>query len=458
MAKFSRYILIGASALVLAACDQANFSILKSLTATSIATDSADESFAEQYSTSELDALIKNSTPEVDFNAGFKKAMLQAVDQHPAVLAAKKRVDASKESLLSTKSDGETRISTTVLGGAEDITDRTVGIAAILTAERTLYDGGILNARIDSDTFKVQAAEQFYLATRDDRALSLARAWIDLELYQSLTNLINSRLAVLDPLLEQLENVANSGVGDVSQVAAAQRIVSSILFAETNVTESYRQAELSFINGFGGLPVKTRYDASWVSSGLPTSSNMKLAESSPSMLAKFWEYRASEASVVAIRARDDFNIGLQLKVQRPFGGSDVGSDESVGVALTKAFYRGNQLESKVKSAEALAHALAAEVAARYRSGELALLGARQMIISMDKAIGLARSNAKSSREEIEYLRKQLIIGGSTLESVLSAEARLYDAESKEIGFIAERLRAEASILAISGNFSRALGL
>ena len=37
-------------------------------------------------------------------------------------------------------------------------------------------------------------------------------------------------------------------------------------------------------------------------------------------------------------------------------------------------------------------------------------------------------------EEISYLRQQLVIGGSTLDSVLTAEAHLYDAEAKEINF------------------------
>jgi hypothetical protein len=35
---------------------------------------------------------------------------------------------------------------------------------------------------------------------------------------------------------------------------------------------------------------------------------------------------------------------------------------------------------------------------------------------------------------------------------LSAEARLYEAESKEIEFIAKRRKAEATIVAISGYF------
>jgi hypothetical protein len=45
-----------------------------------------------------------------------------------------------------------------------------------------------------------------------------------------------------------------------------------------------------------------------------------------------------------------------------------------------------------------------------------------------------------------------------LDAVLSAEARLYDAESKEISFVAERRKAEISILGITGKLSELLGV
>ena len=70
----------------------------------------------------------------------------------------------------------------------------------------------------------------------------------------------------------------------------------------------------------------------------------------------------------------------------------------------------------------------------------------QTVVSMDKAIELARQNAANAKEEIVYLRQQLIIGQSTPDSVLSAEARLYDNESGELNFIANRRNAELIIL------------
>ncbi len=39
---------------------------------------------------------------------------------------------------------------------------------------------------------------------------------------------IDKRLSVLDPLIDQLEKVAEAGIGDVSKVTAAQRTVSAI--------------------------------------------------------------------------------------------------------------------------------------------------------------------------------------------------------------------------------------
>ncbi len=457
MVRFLRYSFMALTTLVLMACEQANSSFLKNLTGASKVTTNEDESTGELKPVLDLGAMIEGSRSRVDVDAGFKRALLQALDHDPAVLAAKGEAAVTRASLRVTETGFDTQIKATVLGGIEDVTDETAGVAAILTANRLLYDGGMLDAKIDAEASLVKAADQAYVTMRGQRALELAVAWIELERYQSLELLINSRLAVLDPLLIQLERVASSGVGDVSQIASARRIVSSILVAKTSVSEKYQQARISFVNGFGRLPSSARYEASWVSSRLPVSSSArKLAENSPGLLAQYWAYRAAEASVLAIKAKNDFSIGLNVKLQQPFGGSGADSAESVGLVLTKEFYRGDQLISQVERAEAVARLKAAKVFSTYRKSELAILAARQMVKSMEKAINLARNNADSSREETEYLKKQLIIGGSTLESVLSAEARLYDAESKEIGFKAERQRAQATIIALTGDFSEAL--
>ena len=458
MRNFLRCSFLGFMSMLLAACDQSGLAALKSSLPMSIISNSGAESSESPRQILELVDLIDTSAVKVDVEAGFSQAMGRALSQDPAVISAKNQLEGSKANLRMTESARDTQISATVLGGVEDITDETAGVAAILTANRMLYDGGKLNAKIDADLFNAKAAEQAYLAMRSERAMRLAYSWIELERYQGLEVLINTRLAVLDPLLVQLERVVSAGVGDVSQVAAAQRVVSMILVAEADVSGKYQQAKIAFVNGFGQLPVEARYDASMVSKGVSSSTSKKLLGNSPGLMTKYWAYRAAEASVVAVKAQNDFNIDLKVKFQRPFGGSDANSDESIGFALTKNLYQGDQLESQIKRAVDTARAKSAEILTVYQDGEMALLAAREMIKTMDRAIEIARRNAKSSREEIKYLKKQLVIGGSTLESVLSAEAQLYDAESKEISFIAERRKAEVKIVALTGVFTRILGL
>ena len=76
---------------------------------------------------------------------------------------------------------------------------------------------------------------------------------------------------------------------------------------------------------------------------------------------------------------------------------------------------------------------------------------------MDKAILTARENARLTSDEIVHLRQQLIIGGSTLDSVLSAEARLYEAESKEIILLTEKYKSQVLVVSSLGLLSKAIG-
>lgn len=456
MRQFYRYVLLGVLTFLLTACEKGQFSLLNNLVPEKIAAVYPNENQDDLNPVLDLDALIEMSRVEVNVDAGFTKAMAQALDQDAAVLASKNQAAASRANLRSTEASKDTKFNATVLGGIEDISDETAGVAAILTANRMLYDGGLLDAKISADAFALKAAEQIYLTVRAERGLKLAYSWIELERYQGLKDLIISRMAVLDPLLVQLESVAKAGLGDVSQIASAQRTVSMIIVAETDVLEKYEQASIAFINGFGRLPVDVKYDAEWVSNSIPTSSTKSLVENSPALLAKYWSYKSAQASVVATEAQGDFNIGFKAQLQRPFGGSGKGSDENIGFVIAKNLYQGDQLTSQVVRASEAVRVRAAEVFAMYQEGEQMILSSRQMIKSINKAIDLARSNADRSREEIDYLRKQLIIGGSTLQSVLAAEARLYDAESKVIGFIAERRKAEVTIMAMTGYLSQAL--
>ena len=173
--------------------------------------------------------------------------------------------------------------------------------------------------------------------------------------------------------------------------------------------------------------------------------------------AQYASYRSSLAQVKALRAKDGFDVGFEARAMRPFAGSEYDSDESIGLVGRKTLFNGGMLASEIKKAEAVAEARLAQIKATFRTGSRSVEAAMQNIDSMEKAILIARENAKLTSDEIVHLRQQLIIGGSTLDSVLSAEARLCEAESKEIKFLTEKYKSQVLIASSLGLLSAALG-
>ena len=460
MASARGYLLIASSIFALAGCQGVQLPDMKTINPLqSLTTKAGDEATGNAPATTALPSLadmIGTAGAKVNVDVGFKAATSVAINNDPQVIAAANELEARRASVRLAASGKDFNFDATVLGGIEDVTDETAGVAAILKASRVMFDGGQLDATLEAEEFAVKAAEAALEAAKNERGGRLVQAWIELERYRALQGLIDSRLSVLEPLLLQLEKVAESGLGDISQVASAQRTVSAIRVTQTDVTEKLAQAEVAFKNGFGTLPSSASYNANLISKAVPKGDVKKLAETAPALLTAYYGYRSAEANVAAVKTLENFNVAFEAKVQRPFADSTYDSDESVGLVLTKKFYRGDQLNARIENAEAAAAAQADRVRSTYRDGEQAINSARKMIKSIDKATQLALQNAQITRDEIDYLRKQLIIGGSTLESVLSAEAQLFDAEAKEIALIAERRKAEVTILSVTGNLGSAL--
>lgn len=406
----------------------------------------------------ELDKLIETPKPTWSSGDSFALSVKKAVLSDPNIIGAKEELAAQLSDIRITKTQADFQVSGTLYGGIEDISDETAGVALVLSASRSLYDGGQLDAKIVADTYSAESAKYALVAQMNKRSYDLAAIWIELERYELLNERIENRLAILDPLIEQLEKVAEAGVGDASKVAAAQRTVSTIKVTQTDVRENLEIARVNFINAFGGLPLNTSYDESFIKDLLPAEMTIRMIKETPAILADFSAYKAAEANLSAIKAQDAYNVGFETRLTRPFGGSDYDSDESVGLVVRKTLAQKKKMSAEIEKAEALIKSSLARLKNTMREGERAIKNAQQTIRSMDIAIELARESAEVTSNEIVFLRRQLIIGQSTLDNVLSAEARFYDAETKEINFESDKRKAEVLILSSLGIISRAVGI
>ncbi len=416
---------------------------------------SDDDHVASKLSISDI---LEGPIAKGELSKDFPTAMRSVLDEDPLILSRLRTAEARLASVDLSRAQKEFQVAGTIYGGIEDVTDETTGVAFSLSATRIISDGGILDATIRAKVFSAESALQDFRVTQEDRAYALGSIWIELEKYQALKNLIDSRLDVLDPLIEQLEQVADAGLGDVSSVAAAQRTVATIKLSAANISEGLAQAELNYINAFGSLPSNLPYDAGYISENVPNTVSEEMVRKAPMILSKYATYQATLENVLAAHAKDKFNIGFEARAMRPFAGSEYDSDESIGLVARKTLFSGGIYELEIKEAEALVNDSTEQIRAAYREGERVIRTAQQNITAMDRAIKLSRNNSEVTKDEITYLRQQLIIGGSTLDSVLSAEARLYEAENKETSFIAERRRSELLIMATLGLLGNLLDL
>lgn len=404
-----------------------------------------------------MEDILEGSLGNKNEGSDFVSAVQYALDNDPLIISKRRDAEARLATVESKEAQKAIQVRTTLYGGIEDITDNTKGLAVSLSASRLVFDGGELDSQIDASFFVAEAAKMELMAALDKRAYELCLIWLELDKFQTLKTQIDQRLTVLDPLIIQLEQVAKAGIGDVSKVTAAQRTVASIRVEQTNIAESFAQAQLEFTNAFGLFDKKVAFDHNFIAKLLPKKIDYEMVQGSPLLLSKYARYQSRVSSLKALRAKDAFSVGFEVQAMRPFAGSGKDSDESIGLVGRKTLFNGGMLESDIRREEALVQASSAEIRAAFREGMRSVRTAEQNIESMDKSILRARENAKLTSDEIAYLRKQLVIGSSTLDSVLSAEARLYDAESKEIQFLTDKYKSELLIVSSLGLLGTAFG-
>ena len=157
----------------------------------------------------------------------FLSTIKYALNTDPEIAAKQREIEAKIASVRVAEAQKDFQIGTILYGGIEDVTD-TKGLAVAINASRPVFDGGELDSQIASSLFEVEASKMDLAATIDRRANELIQKWLEFEKYQSLQAQIDERLLVLDPLIDQLEKVAEAGIGDVSRVTAARRTVSRL--------------------------------------------------------------------------------------------------------------------------------------------------------------------------------------------------------------------------------------
>ena len=291
----------------------------------------------------ELKDAYSSSIASAEAYPDFITMIRAGVNRDPYIRSLKDELQGSAANVDVIKAQKEFQVSGKILGGFEDLTENTRGVAIVLNAQKLLFDGGKVDAEVLSATLMSSSASHALTARMNEKAKELSSLWVNLDKFQNLNKKVDSRLQVLGPLIVQLEQVASAGIGDVSQVAAAQRTVSMIRLTETDVNERLEHAKLDFINAFGMLPEGLTFDELLISKLVPPVITEEMALKAPAIKASYDSYLASEAKLQSLLAKDKFTIGLEASTTTPSSGSSRDSDESIGLVISKTLFNGGFL-------------------------------------------------------------------------------------------------------------------
>ena len=131
-----------------------------------------------------LTDLLDGSLPAKNAGNDFLGIFESALSDDHIILSRRNVLNSKVAAVGSSEALKDFNVTGSVLGGIEDLTDNTKGVAVLVNASRLLYDGGALESQIDANRLYADAARLDLMATIDERALRLGEIWLELEKYE----------------------------------------------------------------------------------------------------------------------------------------------------------------------------------------------------------------------------------------------------------------------------------
>ena len=121
---------------------------------------------------------LRNILKDVDKDRGigssFTSSIGLALQNDPSVTAARRELEARLASVRVAEAQKEFQVSGSIYGGIEDITDNTKGVALVINAKRFVYDGGLLDAKISSSSYRAESSRQALRAKLDEKGFEVS--------------------------------------------------------------------------------------------------------------------------------------------------------------------------------------------------------------------------------------------------------------------------------------------
>ena len=158
MNKIGLTFLLFSMPIFLAGCNSVGIGTLSKSTKSFLSQSQKTNDKVAEVRAVRIETLLGDAPASVNMGQDFEGAVRSAVEGDPLVLSARSDYEKSLAAIGVTRSLQEFQFSGSFYGGVEDVTDETTGLAAVLNANKLIYDGGKLDSQISADQFLAEAA------------------------------------------------------------------------------------------------------------------------------------------------------------------------------------------------------------------------------------------------------------------------------------------------------------
>ncbi len=352
--------------------------------------------------------------------------IVQAVKNNPSMLAFNdqlSQLNADKKGAMALK---ENKINFRGLGGIVRQDEKNeIGASASLNITRLLYDYGSTNQSIKSIDDSIKSGEFSFLSKVEELALSGYQIVNNLYIQREITSIYDEGIKLAQPLIEQIDNIADSGMADKATILKAKKEFLEIVTEMKKSEAIEKNISAQFVSFFHLKSSSERlYPLKPFSVSNYNSLEKKLLKFSPFLKSQKSNINSLERNLIALKARKKPNLSLNGSLNAPLENTISDSSANLGFVVNYVFNDGGQLDSQIESLEnqinaqkklykASVYELKQTLKATYDSYTIALETRKTL-----------KELIKISKEVRDTSRSQLVSGRTKLQDVLTSEVSL----------------------------------
>lgn len=325
-----------------------------------------------------------------------------------------------------------------------------------ITAELTLYDGGLTKFAIEAAKENVLATRQRLVEIEQQVLITAVQSYMDVRRAAETVALRTNNLRVISEELRAAQDRFDVGEVTKTDVALAEARLaaskSALAAAKGDLAATQERYRAAVGRRAGQLATPTRLPTTASSTDAAKAAAVR---AHPAMLRMQHSVKAADLSIERAKSgmKPKVKLSGSVALVDTFGEPTHSGTGSVSLGVSGPIYQGGRLSSLVRQAQAQRDATRAELhTTRHTLQQNAAIAFVQLQVSK-AALEAADERIRAARVAFRGVREEATLGARTTLDVLNAEQEMLDAQAARITAVVDQQIAAYSLLAQMGKLT-----